>query len=306
MRTLIFTLGTLVFILMVQFQAIAFPLKDSVLVLDALNETTLPRHFRTTSVPLPPHSMISSEGLASLHLAGSAQFSELQFQKILQHVPRKKLVVIDLREETHGFLNAHAISWYGVRNAANMGKNPHAIKVHEKKQMKVLCQTKSVTVYKILSKEDDGRIGKVEPFIVSIDNAFSEEKFMKRQGIPYYRLYVTDHHAPRYQAVDHFISKANQLNDRWIYFHCRAGSGRSTTFMVMLDMLRNAKKVRFNDILARQALIGGKDLRKLPASSSYKYPLAIERLRFLKDFYFYCRQNNDDFKTSWSEWAKRA
>ena len=32
------------------------------------------------------------------------------------------MLIVDLRQESHGFLNGNAISWYGTRNAANEGK----------------------------------------------------------------------------------------------------------------------------------------------------------------------------------------
>ena len=73
--------------------------------------------------------------------------------------------------------------------------------------------------------------------------------------------------------------------------HCPAGRGRTTTFLAMYDMMRNAVNVSFDDILARQAMIGGKDLTEPFAIGDWRYEHHFERLQFLMDFYNYCLEN---------------
>ena len=62
-------------------------------------------------------------------------------------------------------------------------------------------------------------------------------------------------------------------------------------------MMKNAKSVAFDDILARHKAIGGKDLTKLPDPHKYKYKFAKERLEFLQEFYIFSRNNQDNFVT---------
>jgi len=67
---------------------------------------------------------------------------------------------------------------------------------------------------------------------------------------------VTDHVRPLDDAVDRFILAVRALPDgAWTHFHCEAGLGRTTTFMVLYDMLRNANRVSLEDIVRRQKIL---------------------------------------------------
>src|SRR5258706_13059159 len=134
----------------------------------------------------------------------------------------------------------------------------------------------------------------------------SEEELAKSSGLDYFRITASDHRKPTMDDVDLFIDNIRSLaGNYWLHFHCHAGDGRTTTFMVMYDMMRNAKKVTFDDIIMRQHLIGGLDLTKDEDFPSWDKQYAIERTDFLKNFYEYCKANDDNFKTSYSMWLKR-
>jgi protein tyrosine phosphatase len=91
--------------------------------------------------------------------------------------------------------------------------------------------------------------------------------------------------------------------NQWLYFHCKGGKGRTTTFMAMVDMIHNAKQHSFEEILIRQQKLGGQNLLNLnPAKPLNNY--AAERLEFLNSFYQYCQQNNVG-KTSWKVWVRK-
>lgn len=271
------------------------------LVLDMRNSPELPRHFRTTSDVVPPS--INIQGLRELHIAGGAQFSLLSLQQIRERIRSKHFLIIDLRQESHGMLNGNAISWYGRRDAANAGKTPEQIEKRQTQLLVTLGEDEIALVNKIEQKTADGEIEKVKPVEFMIHQTSSEQDLLSGLGIQYQRLYVQDFHAPTGDQVDRFIKIVNELPENTrIYFHCRAGIGRTTVFMAMYDMMRNAKHVSFEDILARQAALGGKDLTKFPDKKNFKYKWAVNRLNFLKKFYDYARTNADDFKTSWTEW----
>jgi hypothetical protein len=70
----------------------------------------------------------------------------------------------------------------------------------------------------------------------------------------------------------------------------------------MYDMMRNARKVSLDDILKRQWLLGGVDLRVEPPRDDWRHAGAVARKQFLEKFYQYCKANSDGFKQSWSEW----
>ena len=87
--------------------------------------------------------------------------------------------------------------------------------------------------------------------------------------------------------VKYFIDFVNnQPENTWLHFHCKAGIGRTTTFMIMYDIVKNCKEVKLNDIIARQVLLSNIKVR-----NSVDFFIG-ERYKFLKDFYKKCK--NDD------------
>lgn len=265
-------------------------INQTLLVIDKNDDSFIPKKFRTSSDKVSDKK-INTLGFAELHVAGSAQFQAQSLSAILRHLQVNHMIVVDLRKESHGFINGNAISWYGLHNATNEGKSATEIERIEKALLVDLKKHSKMTVYKIIDK-NDGVIERAEPLVLPIHEVSDEAKIVEQQQLQYERFYVQDFHAPDDVEVKRFIQFVKTLpQDEWVYFHCRGGSGRSTTFMVMFDMLRNAKQVSFEDILARHAAIGGKDLTKMPSESSYKYPFAVARLAFLKQFYEQARQD---------------
>ncbi|MBA3660886.1 MAG: hypothetical protein H0W64_04100 [Gammaproteobacteria bacterium] len=274
------------------------------LVLDMINLPELPRHFRTTSEPLA--NKFNPHGLAELKALGSGQFSSLSLEAILKKLNTKSLTIIDLRQESHGFLNGHAISWYGPHNANNENQSPQHINLSETKLLQTVQMKNAVKVFTILRKTANEVIDEVEPTHFKVKEVMNESDIATQQGVQYQRFYIQDFHAAEDQEVDRFINLVKgKPHNHWLYFHCRAGVGRTTMFMVMYDMLRNAKEVSFEDIMKRQHAIGGKDLSALPKRHIYKYQLSKNRFQFLRKFYDYARENSDHYQTSWSEWIKR-
>ena len=143
-----------------------------------------------------------------------------------------------------------------------------------------------------------------------VNDAYTEAELAQARGIHYIRIPSTDHLKPPAEEVDQFVELISTqfLNkekaDYWIHMHCSAGRGRTTTFLAMYDMMRNAVNVSFDDILARQAMIGGKDLTEPFAIGDWRYEHHFERLQFLINFYNYCLEN-PNFEQSWSSWIKK-
>lgn len=275
------------------------------------NKTVLPSLFRTMHGSMQQqsqHSNINWTGFTDLKVCGSSQFSQLGLQAVLQHLKTNKLHVIDLRQESHGFVNGIAVTWYGVGAAENAGKSNHAVESDQRKKLQSLAKNKEIRIHRIMEKTEEGKIHKTAPMDIQVQAVMSEEALVKAKGLSYDRVYVQNYYAPTPKEVDRFIDIVSHLRaDEWIYFHCRAGVGRTATFMVMMDMLQNAKKVSFADIIKRQAAIGGKNLAALPAPSSFKFNTAKARLFFLQDFYAYAKENNfaNHFPVMFSAWKKQ-
>lgn len=301
-----FALGILISISLLKGEDKMIPQKKLSLVINMENHNVLPRNFRMTREPYIPDQMIktypSLYGLSKLRASASAQFSEKSLAKILEIVPSNQIILVDLREESHGFINGIAISWRAENNWGNKDKNLEEILFNEKLLLQKTINDKDIKLYQKNSDKD--------PVLVHVKEAFSEADLAKKMGINYVRIPASDHLKPNHKEVDLFIEfmknhiLKNETSNAWIHLHCSAGRGRSTTFIAMYDMMQNAPHVSFHDILKRQAMIGGKDLFEIVDASDWRYEHNFERIQFLSNFYSYCLKN-PNFEQSWSSWISK-
>lgn len=280
-------------------------IKHTLLVYDMKDAATLPNNFRTSSDKITDGSL-QTFGLSDLHVIGSQQYSEQGLLTALNHIPSKSVILIDLRKESHGFLNGSSISWYGPQNATNAAKSTEQVELSQARLLKRVRSAHFRSVYTIQQKSNDAFIEKVSRDLVRVKSVKSEQQVADALGLAYKRYYVKDFNKPDDETVVSFVKFATDVPaDTWLYFHCRAGKGRTTTFMAMYDMIKNAKNVSFGDIMARQIALGGSKLTELPEEGSFKYQYASKRLKFLQDFYRYVKNNDDNFATTWSEWRSK-
>lgn len=244
------------------------------------------RNFRTSNGPFirPDFNATSRQGLEHVPASGSAQFSGVGWVQLVTALSGKKFMVVDLRQESHGFLN-HAIpvSWYAKRDWGNVGKTLTEITADETQRLQKLREAKSATI---------GNKNPALPNIaLPVKTVATESEFVTGHGFDYLRLPITDHRRPSAAMVDQFLEIWKKLpNNSWLHFHCAGGDGRTTTFLAMADMLTNAKMVSFEDILRRQYLLGGEN-----------FAFFDTRLQFLKQFYIYAQ---GDRQEPWAAWSK--
>jgi hypothetical protein len=258
-------------------------LASASLLLDRGNVYQLPKSFRTTAA------------IQNLKLMGSGQFSEKNLLYIIEH-HSKPTYLFDLRQESHGFLNGNAVSWYGKNNWDNLDKNLIQIMQIENSLLKGLIPSQDTLVFTVKPNKNPIEI---KPYKVE-----NEQQLASKYHINYIRIPVPDHRRPNDDQVEQFVQIISRIpQDKWLYFHCKGGKGRTTSFMAMVDMIYNAKNKTFEEILTRQQQLGGANLLYLdPSKPLNNY--AAERLAFLNTFYQYCVQNKDGFKTGWKEWLK--
>ena len=103
----------------------------------------------------------SREGLDNLRQSGSSFFSKNEFKELLKHVPAKDLVVIDLRNESHGYINDDGISWYSRYKTFNKGQSAKEIDRREKSMLETAKMNQDVDVA-TLDKHKDIASQKVE------------------------------------------------------------------------------------------------------------------------------------------------
>lgn len=271
------------------------------LILNMKNESTLPRNFR---------SFMGKEEFQKkrqLFISGSGQFSEKSFKVVLENLNHPQdLYVVDLRQESHGFLDGIAVSWYGVANRANIGKTLQEIILQETNSLQKIVNQKEVVLSEVIKKDDQAqKLPSVLNHTYQISAFSTEEQMMSQYRVNYFRLPVTDAMRPTDEMVERFMTFYKSLPDNhWVHFHCSAGRGRTTSFMVMYDIVKNAKAVNFEDILQVQFVNGGKEIMDLGPTTSWKYPYFVARYQFLRDFYDYCRANADNYQTTWTQYLK--
>lgn len=234
--------------------------------------------------------------VTSMNSSGSSQFSEAGLQKMLKIIGKPKTYIVDLRAESHGFLNGEPISLYRLKNWLNKGKSCEEILAEEKRWLEQLSRNFFLVLYKKKG---------AEPFFYWVREVASAEEIAHRNGAEYIRFPIDDACPPKDAIVEAFVSFVLNLDkEAWLHFHCSGGKGRSTLFLAMYDMMRNARVDSFETIIARQNAIGGIHLVNKMSSHTWKHEENARRTALIRNFYTYCREN-PDFSLSWTEWLKQ-
>ena len=129
----------------------------------------------------------------------------------------------------------------------------------------------------------------------------SEREVVALPAGHYLRLPVTDHLRPSDERIDDFVDFVRRLSvGAHLHFHCHGGEGRTTSFMTLYDMLRNAASVSAASILARVRLLGGYCLCFIPPDAHRDY--VLERWALFDRFYRYAREEGLAGRT-WRDWS---
>jgi len=263
------------------------------LILDAFKyNNILPNHFRTTTdlAVVKDNKDLDLKGLDKLNISGSQQFSGDNIQLLIKAIDTSlPITVIDLRQECHGFINEFAVSFADARNNANVGLTRDQVIAKENKDLKSIKLNEPITFYNN-SKET-----------MVVKTVKNEEELTKSKNLGYQRITVRDGGIPTDDMVDYFMGFIkNKPKDSWLHFHCKEGIGRTSTFMIMYDMINNYKDVNADAIIKRQLALA--NFEDVTLKSFYNN----ERIGFLNKFYDYCKANGDSFNMKWSEWKSKS
>lgn len=277
--------------------------------IDNKNISEMPKSFRMATDPFQNKKikgdLPSRVGLDNLNISGSSEFSYASYDKMIskiKSVTSSPIYIIDLRQESHGFVNGIGVSAYISRDWVNVGKSIAQVEKDEKAWLR--SALKSPIEISVLDDDKNA----YETYKIAADNVLTEKEFVTSRGQNYLRIQATDHSSFTNEQVNDFVKFYKKLpQEAWLHFHCMAGEGRTTQIMVMYDILRNGKQVSFEDIVNRQYLLGGNNATKITVSNekdAYKVPLYKEKVKLLKKFYEYVITSPDDLPISWSKWIK--
>lgn len=269
--------STLLLAFILFFTSLVYPIKalDNIHIsLDSNDKTTLPENFRKTTDISKVSNLksINLAGLDKLNISGSAQFTEFNLPLIVKAIDNTfSIIDIDLREESHGFINGTAISFLTSNNNANKGLTLNQVIEQENRDLASIKLNTPLTLYNTNLT--------LTPKVVE-----NEDNLVKSNNLSYLRIPVTDGSLPNDDMVNYFVDFVkNQPKNSWLHFHCKAGIGRTTTFMIMYDIMKNCNEVSLNDIIARQVLLS--DISKKDGVDFF----AGRRYEFLSKFYNKCK-----------------
>ena len=279
----------------------------------------------------------SVEGLATLYMSGSLEYTETQFHAMADRIREvmpagTEVWIFDLRQESHGFVDCEtekdgktvayrgiSMYWNANGNKANAGKNLEEVTKDEKtrfdaivgKQVDVQGRLTPSTPRSSSTPLPSGITPTPRPSFnpsayrmpttsVRVTGWKTEKELVESEGFHYVRLAITDQTFPLEPEVDQFIDIVRRLdkNKVWMHFHCMAGIGRTGIYMCLYDMMKNPD-VPYEDILARQTMLGS----HYPISSNPKSESDKEKNRLMPLLYQYVQENHaTNYAVSWSQW----
>lgn len=282
-------------------------LKNLCTVQDTKNNFADARHYQDVKMLAEAYKG-DNTGLANLWMSGSGRPNILGFQMIKELIEKntagkvKTIIDLDLRKESHLYLNDNTIYLSARYDLGNVDKTDDEALAAEREWLDKL-KTQSY-VYNVLS----GKLFDEEKFSDGIDvpiqSIMSEEEAATQQGFAYVHIPNSTHNLISAHSIDLFIELVRNLPaDTWVHVHCRGGNGRTTTFMVMYDMLHNADKVSFIDIIKRHAALPPHyNMFDVDMDGRLFRKFCEHRLKFLIKFYQFSQVSIKGYKGLWSEW----
>jgi hypothetical protein len=251
--------------------------------------------------------------IEDLRISAGAQFHAKEWpmilEKLLPYAKKSKIYVVDLREEPHFFINEVSVSLCKKNTYVNEHKFipfidiPYdMMQIFEDRVVEGLSSKKKYTIFAVKEKENI----KYTKHVLEKENIYTERMLVQGSGVHYLRLSITDHKRPTDEQVDAFLDLIKDMpKDAWIHFHCRGGVGRTSTLVLIVDMIKNKTKFSMEELIEKQKIQGGaKSLFKMNPLKKHKFLDAIKRKEFLSNFYLYVNDREGYGKQSWSSWIK--
>lgn len=275
--------------------------------LDGPDTADLPRSFRmmgdafSAATGTPP----VRDGMEALRASASGEPSYKALPALCARLREAAgagapIYLVDLRQESHGYVNhAYPVSWYKDRNWANRGRNTEQVARDEQARLAALIGSR--VTFEPMGHYDAAHY---ETLTIDVNSVTTEREAAEKAGFQYYRIAAADQAAPSDAAVDSFVAFAAALPENaWLHFHCHAGHGRTTTFLIFYDIMKNPG-LPLETIAARQYAIGGSDVLH-PSGEGWRGEEQEKRAGVVRAFYQYAKEaGKDGFRVSWSQWKR--
>lgn len=246
---------------------------ESIITIDSTSNVGLPMRLRD---------------IPTLNISGSAQFTKDQLLNLKNSINKDNICIVDLRQESHGMINDLAISFLNPYKDLNNGFTTEQTIKAENSLLNKIKIGNTIQLYKhtgIFIKD------------ITVDFISNESQLVTEADMQYKRFAVKDNSAPTPDIVDEFVEFIkNKPDDIHLHFHCAAGKGRTTSFMVMYQAMKNNSNLTLEQLLSYQYNIGGVNLH----DNNIQY-------NFLEDFCNYVQKNKDsNYSISYSQWIKES
>jgi hypothetical protein len=241
-------------------------------------------------------TVATREGLDTLRISGSGALYEKPLLNVMKEVDAlpHEIYIIDLSGDASLFTNGLPCRWFnwavtekGIEPKYSKHKSPNALKENYIWIMRRL-------VYP-------------HPSNTRLE---TEQQMVERLGYHYQKFIVNRKHIYPPETIDRFINFVHELPEgAWLHFHCLAGCSRTTSMMIIYDIMKNGDKLPLDTIIERQWALGGSNMNDTSVWfwGSWKKELLEMRKAMLEDFYRYRNDPEAYGKIAWSEWfAKNA
>ncbi len=244
-------------------------------------------HFRAAQSPFQykGNPLPTRNGLDQLSVSASGQLSEHDIRALKDSLTSdNKLIIIDLRWERHGFLNGEPISW----NIDGRVNNMEELLQLERKTLAGLIKERELIV--------SDRTGPV--YTIPTKILLTEREVANKYGVESKRFPTKNLRVPSDEIIDQYVDFVHGLDPHsWVHLHCREGTGRATTYMIMFDMLHNGDEIPKEEIILRHYLLGGANIAKYDRYSDFQH--------FLDEFYRFSKKRLRNKSLSWSKFSSK-
>lgn len=165
----------------------------------------------------------------SQNFSGSGQITRYNIDA-LKHITNKNIIIVDLRNDIHGFVNGESIS-FGKANDLNN------ILINEEKILKSISKNKLFTFYN------------KDSFSCIVKSVESEKTLVLRSSMKYIR-FPTSLDSLDDNTISNFKAMINSIPKNYhIHFHCSNGYGNTAAYMIIYDIIKSGDK--FENIIKR-------------------------------------------------------